>query len=685
LSTATARDPCDRIVAKLQAGGFDPRPSGPDKWYSRCPAHQGSKRNLTVSRGDDGRALVRCNHEQNCSAEAIVGALGLNLTDLFSPGVNGHHRGNGKPGGGFPTLDEARRWMAAKLGAKPHTTWTYPDDAGSIVLAAVRFQTADGGKTYRQARRTADGWTWKGVEGPRPLYRLPELAGADQVVVCEGEKAADLVHGLGLVATTSSQGAKSPGKTDWSPLAGKRVAILPDHDDEGEGYARDVRRILAALDPPADVRVVRLPEIWRTGAEIIKGADVEEWIADGTPEGWDDAAAREALLAAIDAAPVAGEPEPVQTGETGFDFGLLDSAQLDAAEFPRTFLVEKMLVEGQPAIMGGPRKAMKTSMLVALALALASGGPFLGHFAIPRRRRVLVLSGESGQATIQETARRVASAMGTSLPDQADYLLWGFRLPQLSRAEHLVALGRAIRERKVDVAIVDPLYLCLIGGDVEVSAANMFQMGPLLVAVAQTCLDAGATPVLCHHFRQNRDDPHRPPELEDLAFAGVQEFARQWLLLARRTPYEHGTGRHELWLNAGGSAGHGGAWAVNIDEGVVDDEFSGRFWEVDVQAAGVARDAASAERDAARRKAKDEAARQRIETDATAVAQHLRDHGPKTARGIRDGLGWGAPRAAQAIARAVDVRWIRPVEIVVQAARSERTEQGYEHVPTPAF
>ena len=80
-----------------------------------------------------------------------------------------------------------------------------------------------------------------------------------------------------------------------------------------------------------------------------------------------------------------------------------------------------------------------------------------------------------------------------------------------------------------------------------------------------------------------------PAELEDIAWAGFPEWARQWLLLSRRRKYdpEQG-GHHELWLNVGGSAGHSGLWGVNIEEGMRQDE-GGRRWNVDVLKASQAR------------------------------------------------------------------------------------------------
>src|SRR5262245_40427595 len=61
-----------------------------------------------------------------------------------------------------------------------------------------------------------------------PVLSLPDLADSARVYVTEGEKGADLARDLGVVATATAHGAKSPHRTDLGPLAGKEVIILPD-------------------------------------------------------------------------------------------------------------------------------------------------------------------------------------------------------------------------------------------------------------------------------------------------------------------------------------------------------------------------------------------------------------------------------------------------------------------------
>jgi hypothetical protein len=176
-------------------------------------------------------------------------------------------------------------------------------------------------------------------------------------------------------------------------------------------------------------------------------------------------------------------------------------------------------------------------------------------------------------------------------------VFWSFRLPQLTSRADLLDLERAITEHALEVVVFDPLYLALLAGNSDIQASNLYQIGPLLADVARLCLEAGATPILAHHTRKSTGHNFEPAELEDLAFAGVQEYARQWWLIGRRERYQPGTGNHKIWLNIGGSVGFSGLWAVDIDEGQVRADFGGRRWDVSVRSATEERTAQQRQRD----------------------------------------------------------------------------------------
>ncbi len=269
---------------------------------------------------------------------------------------------------------------------------------------------------------------------------------------------------------------------------------------------------------------------------------------------------------------------------SGFELRVITSAEFSATSYRRHFLVRRVLAEGQCCMIGGPKKALKTSIVCDLALSLGTGTPFLSQpdFSVPDIVPTAVLSGESGGFTLQETARRIALARGRLLTSAQ--VFWGFELPKLARQDHLDALAKMIRDNGVKVCFVDPAYLCLMGGPSEANlASNVFAMGSLLSGLSDVGRDTESTIVLVHHTRkQDRTKPFEVPELDDLAFAGFGEWARQWLLLNRRERYDGESGEHRLWLNVGGSAGHSGTWALDIREGTVTDDRSERTWAVSV-------------------------------------------------------------------------------------------------------
>ncbi len=240
--------------------------------------------------------------------------------------------------------------------------------------------------------------------------------------------------------------------------------------------------------------------------------------------------------------------KPDQGERSRIDFHRITCAELDAAEYNLEYLIDGVLVAGQPCILAGAKKDMKTSFLIDLGISLAVGGFLLGKLKVNRACRVGIMTGESGLATIQETARRIAAAAGHKLADISG-LVFSEDLPQFGSVAHEEALRKFLTDDKLEVVIVDPAYMCIPDTD----HANLFQVGAKLRGVSQVCREAGAMLVLAHHTRKNKGDPFSVPELEDISWAGFQEFARQWLLLGRRELYQPGTGEHRLWLSAGGS------------------------------------------------------------------------------------------------------------------------------------
>jgi hypothetical protein len=274
---------------------------------------------------------------------------------------------------------------------------------------------------------------------------------------------------------------------------------------------------------------------------------------------------------------------------------------LAQAEPERTWLVDNILVADEVALWAGPRKTLKTSIAVDLALSLATGKPFLDRFTVPQAVRVMFLSGESGRSTIRETALRIAAHKGIADVSALE-VLWGSHLPAVSYEEipatyptgyrWSVRIGdreykegrgvglpmkEVVRDYAPRVVIIDPLYITL-ASKCHINASSLFEMGPPLAALAKACHPA--TPILLHHSTKELR-PGQVMALEDAAFAGCQEFARQWFLVNRRRVFKPDQEQdvHELVVLYGGSAGHNGTFALDVDEGKQTRDLRGRVWK----------------------------------------------------------------------------------------------------------
>lgn len=377
--------------------------------------------------------------------------------------------------------------------------------------------------------------------------RLPSPGETWHVV--EGPKDAAALHSIGLQAVGLNTRLLHPkfGRL----FAGCVVVIIPDRDEPGENGARRTAAALARR--VKSIRIATLPaELKATGGE-----DVRDILAK--PNG------RQLLDQAIrDARPVDDTGTPVEVKK----LERITAAEMAVTEIKVDYLAQGVLARKQAAVLGGPSKAMKTTTLMDLSISLCSGRPFLGAFAVPEAVRVGLVSAESGKATLFETAGRIARAKGLNLADLGDSLIVSTTMPKVDKPDGLDALEQFCRDDALDVLGIDPAYLAFSG--VADKAANVFAMGEVLLPLAERCTALGVTLIVAHHSRRSRTEGNtrfEALELEELAFAGWAEFARQWLLVNRREKYIEGTGQHRLWLRAGGSAGHSGLWGVDVSEG----------------------------------------------------------------------------------------------------------------------
>lgn len=252
------------------------KPAGKDGTYKACcPAHEDKSPSLSFTKTDKG-VVLKCH--VGCTTETVVSRMGMTLPQLFDD--YGEKKAAKSTRRLFPTPEDA---IAAYSHVGEHAgTWAYADAAGNTYAYQVRFNTGPGRKEFRPVAKNCDGWYLGAPERYR-LYRVADVmktAAGELVVVVEGERKADTICDLWLTGTASVNGAKSPAKTDWSPLAGRRVIVIPDNDAAGMSYASAVNTIMAGMDGVAGV--VTLEEIaTAAGVTFIaeKGDDIVDLVA----------------------------------------------------------------------------------------------------------------------------------------------------------------------------------------------------------------------------------------------------------------------------------------------------------------------------------------------------------------------------------------------------------------------
>ena len=209
-------------------------------WKALCPAHDDHKPSLSISEGDDGRALVNC--FAGCETDEVLARLGLRMADLFVS-TNGHRKRFGPtPPKRNATLQRCtlNDYSQAKGLPVDFLSGLGLVDRKYQRKAAVRipYFAEDGQESTVRFRialeKTEDGderfrWRTGSKAMPYGLWRLEKIRKVGWVVLVEGESDAQTLwyHGIPALGI--------PGADTW-----KR---------EWAGYLEGVERIYVMVEP----------------------------------------------------------------------------------------------------------------------------------------------------------------------------------------------------------------------------------------------------------------------------------------------------------------------------------------------------------------------------------------------------------------------------------------------------
>jgi len=158
------------------------------------------------------------------------------------------------------------------------------------------------------------------------------------------------------------------------------------------------------------------------------------------------------------------------------------------------WLVEDIWTWGSHGIIGGEPKTGKSTLALALGLAVASGQPFLGKFEVGDQGPVLMVQEENTEALLQDWTRKFmhfTDIMETDIPMRI-VTKAGF---DLAVEEHREILETDIAKTKPKLVILDPLAMMFGQADLDKSYA----IAPYLRWIIQVGHTYNCAIALVHH------------------------------------------------------------------------------------------------------------------------------------------------------------------------------------------
>jgi hypothetical protein len=478
------------------------------QWVASCPVPSHGKGNgdknpsLSININDDGKPLFHCHG--GCSQEDVFHTIrALNL---------------------LPELLE-RPDPLANIRPIPRNIleqeWAYQDEDRQTVFVKQRYKIGETGKTYRLYKVDADGRKHSTLGDARIVpYNLPALLDAKtagrNVFLVEGEKAADAIKSIGMIATTAHTGAGSWPAAITEYFAGAQVIIVPDNDVPGWQYAYKAAEAILPI-----VKSLKVVDLGLQG----QGDDAFEFIEAG--------GGRAELVALVKAAvpittldqvtmperlnPItnaATQLPPTPTAPSDFDIAKEFESEPPAPpkptkqiqiehwdsiqDEPVRWLIDKVLPVGSFSALYGPPGSFKSFHALHIAHCIATGTAWMGN-EVTEAGGVLYIAGEGFGGV---GARIKACKQHHQTEAGAPIYVIRHQLNLRSSVEDFNALMLAVETLVMDTGIdfklivIDTLARSFGGGD-ENSASDMMQFVVTCGHIQKIVQDAAL--MILHH------------------------------------------------------------------------------------------------------------------------------------------------------------------------------------------
>ena len=468
---------------------------------AKCPAHDDRRQSLSVCERD-GRLLVKCH--AGCSAESVVSALGLRMSDLFPD-----ERTN---------VNADRRRVSPSNPAKKTIVceYVYKNMDNRPVCKKVRYSD----KSFVWLHLDERGMWVKGRGGgmnkahaPAPLYNQFDALTFETVFCVEGEKDVETLRRFNIPAVSLPDGAKTKWQdeyTEW--FSCRNVYIIADNDEPGRQCAESTARHIAGV--AKSVKIIDLSRVW---SNIPEHGDVSDmiaafpdnafqmlhWLTDNTeiysPADFDDPADFDGDI-----------PEK--------PLSIINLADVETTE--TQWLWYPYIPRGKITLLTADPGSGKTFFALYLAACVSAGRPFYGTDEPWRERETAVY--QTAEDGVSDTIKPRLIPMN---PDFRHILMIDETTEGLSLSDDRIE--RIMQTYKPALIVFDPLQAYL-GADVDMHRAN--EVRPVLAHLSKLAEQYGTAVVLIMH---NSKTAQNKALYRALGSIDIPAVARSMLIMGR--------------------------------------------------------------------------------------------------------------------------------------------------------